>query len=185
MNAALQAWFTQVNADRTANGATAFPALDDVLTIAAFDHAADMETLNYFDHPDQKGLTPDVRQTALGVVWTADAENIAGNQTWQGAETDFMSEKSSLPTQSPSDCPAAIQNTTLFEKVGHYCNIVDPGLTSIGLGLAGTSSAGSNKCSGICYDQEFDAGTPSDPTTAAAAATLPNLYFTQSLEGTQ
>ena len=139
---AMTAWLAQVNADRLSNGASAVQ-LDDMLTIAAFDHAADMTTLDYFAHFDADGFAPTTRSLLLGSMLMG-AENIAeGYSTWATAEQAFMAEKSSLPNQVASDCP------TYDSLAGHYCNIVWPSHNWVGLAIALKSG------SYVTYDQEF------------------------------
>lgn len=106
-----QAWLTQVNADRSANGAS--PVIFDSLSIlAARWKVADMIAKNYCDHkPDDSGLYYD---SIGGIV--VPAENLdCGDQTSQAAENTFMSEKAT--------------------NGGHYLNIVNANNVWIGLGI--------------------------------------------------
>lgn len=147
VSGAIQAWVNQVNLDRQANGVwNGLLALDNGLTIAAFYHAADMAKYGYFAHFDPyQGLGPSDRVQRLGENIGA-GENIAEAGTWQAAEQAFMREKQWLANQDKSDCPATLSadgyqaaqaaNKTPEELVGHFCNIVNPNYTWIGLGIS-------------------------------------------------
>jgi len=147
VSGAIQAWLNQVNLDRQANGVwDGLLALDNGLTIAAFYHAADMAKYNYFAHYDPfQNLSPTDRVQRLGENIAA-GENIALAGTWQDAETAFMNEKQWLANKDKSDCPATLsaagqneataEGKTPEELVGHFCNIVNPDYTWIGLGIS-------------------------------------------------
>jgi uncharacterized protein YkwD len=144
ISAPVQAWLQGVNADRAANGAGPV-ALDDMLTIAAFDHAADMAERGYFAHFDPHGFAPTTRALLLGGM-LAGWENIAaGYASWQSAEEAFVAERSSLPSRRASDC------ASFWDSAGHYCNIVDSTHNWVGLGIV--DRLGSRF--GAYYDQEF------------------------------
>jgi hypothetical protein len=142
VSSALSGWLAQINTDRAANGAGPV-ALDDGLTIAAFDHAADMGVQGYFAHFDPIGYAPTTRSLLLGAMLEG-AENLAdGYSNWTAAEAAFMAEKSQLPNQSPADCAQ-------FDSLaGHYCNIVSGPHNWVGIAIAQVSGGTVN------YDQEF------------------------------
>jgi hypothetical protein len=147
VSGAIQAWVNQVNLDRQLNGVwNGLLALDNGLTIAAFYHAADMAKYGYFNHFDPfQNLGPTDRVQRLGENILV-GENIARAGTWQAAEQAFMNEKRWLANQDKSDCPetlsaagqneATAENKTPQELVGHFCNIVNPNYTWIGLGIS-------------------------------------------------
>jgi uncharacterized protein YkwD len=141
---AMTAWLAQVNADRAANGGSPVQ-LDDMLTIAAYDHAVDMGTQGYVAHWDPHGFAPTTRSVLLGSMLLA-AENIAsGFSSWVAAEQVFMAEKSNLPHQNVSDCP------TDDAAAGHYCNITWPAHNWVGLAIVNLSGSPFR----LYYDQEF------------------------------
>ncbi len=141
---AMKDWLAQVNSDRAANGAGAV-TLDDMLSIAAFNHAADMAVQNYFAHFDPMGFSPNTRSLLLGSM-VMGAENLSGGDSnWAGAESGFMAEKSQLPNQSASDCA---QDDS---EAGHYCNIVWPSHNWVGLAVVHFE----NSTYQNYYDQEF------------------------------
>jgi len=141
----LRAWLAQINADRAANGGSPV-ALDDMLTIAAYDHAVDMGTRGYFAHFDPHGFAPTTRSLLLGSMMMG-AENIAaGYGTWHDAEASFMSERSRLPDRDAADCA-----DERAAAAGHYCNIVWSSHNWVG--LADVNVPGSPY--GTYYDQEF------------------------------
>jgi hypothetical protein len=109
-----QAWLTQVNADRSANGASPV-ILDSLSILAARWKVADMIAKNYCDHtPDP---TIDYYDSIGGIIGTN--ENLdCGDVTWQNAESTFMAEKAT--------------------NGGHYLNIVNPNNVWIGLGIQGS-----------------------------------------------
>jgi hypothetical protein len=144
VTSAMSAWLAQVNADRASNGGNPVQ-LDDMLSIAAYDHAADMGTQGYVAHWDPHGFAPTTRSVLLGSMLLA-AENIAsGYSNWTAAEQAFMSEKANLPHQNVSDCP------TDDAAAGHYCNITWPSHNWVGLAIVDVPGSPSN----LYYDQEF------------------------------
>jgi Cysteine-rich secretory protein family len=137
IDAAMQAWIVQIDKDRKSNGAG--PVVpDNGLTIAAFDHAADMIVRNYFAHFDPNGFSPTTRSLLLGSMMPGWENLAAGYATAEDAEAAFMSEKADLPHHSPSDCAAD------WSDAGHYCNIVLPQHNRTGVAIVGTD-----------YDEEF------------------------------
>jgi len=141
---AMSAWIAQINADRAGSGAGAVQ-LDDMLSIAAFDHAVDMAMRGYFAHFDPHGFAPTTRSLLLGSMLVG-SENIAGGfSTWAVAEQAFMNERSALPNQSPADCVLS------GAEAGHYCNLVAGSHNWVGLAIANVSSSLYN----FYYDQEF------------------------------
>jgi uncharacterized protein YkwD len=69
----------RANEIRQQNGLPAL-ALDAGITMAAQNHASDMETKNYFEHEGLDGRSPFDRMHDSGVSFTAAAENIAHGQ---------------------------------------------------------------------------------------------------------
>jgi len=169
VTATMASWLALVNSDRSANGAAPV-ALDNGLTIAAWDHAVDMGTLGYFAHFDTNGFAPTTRSLMLGSM-VMGSENIAsGYATFQDADAAFMAEQASLPNQSPSDCAAD------DSLAGHYCNIVASTHNWVGLAAANVGA------SGLYYDQEFgdlyayyDTTVSSPEPSAGAAVSLTML----------
>jgi uncharacterized protein YkwD len=140
------AWLAQINADRAANGAGSVQ-LDDMLSIAAYDHAADMASQGYYAHFDPIGFAPTTRSLLLKSMMMGSENIAAGFATWTQAEQAFMAEKSSLPDQAASDCEIP-QND---ELAGHYCNIVWPTHNWVGLAIVQLGSSPY----GLYYDEEF------------------------------
>lgn len=116
------------NAQRTGAGC---PALTWNATLAsvARAHSQDMATNNYFDHNTPSGTTPEQRITAAGYTYTQMAENIAAGQA------------------TPADVMAS-----WMASAGHKANILNCGLTQLGVGYATGGS------SGWYWTQDF--GTP-------------------------
>jgi len=170
VTSSVAAWVALVNSDRQSNGAPAVQ-LDTGLMIAAWDHAVDMGVQGYFAHFDPHGFSPTTRSLLLGSMM-AGWENIAaGAPSYEAAEAAFMSEKTNLPNQSPSDCAKN------YGLAGHYCDIVATSHTSLGLAIA--SVPGSPWTT--YYDQElgdlygyFDTTVirPEPLVTASASLTL-------------
>ena len=105
-----------VNAERTAAGCSAV-SWDEALANVARVHSADMAARDFFDHTNPDGLGPFDRAAAAGV--TANAENIAaGQQTAADVMASWMS--------SP----------------GHRANILNCGLTRLGVGVGYGGSYG-------------------------------------------
>ncbi|HEY6459124.1 MAG TPA: CAP domain-containing protein [Polyangiaceae bacterium] len=140
----LAGWLALVNSDRQANGSPPVQ-LDDGLTIAAWDHAVDMGTQNYFAHFDPHGFAPTTRSLLLGSMLIGAESCAAGATTYQEAESEFMAEKSSLPNQSPSDCA---QDDSL---AGHYCNLVWASHNWVGLAIVDVPGSTYE----TYFDQEF------------------------------
>ncbi len=133
-----QMFLTQVNLDRSANGAGPV-AFDEQALEAARNHANNEYAVGYYAHYDPSGLGWSGRYGKLGGVgW--DEENIAHADTWQDAEAQFMAEKGS---GGP-----------------HYHNLVDPGHQWVGLAVTAQDK------NGLAYeDQEFvTMNTVYDPT---------------------
>ncbi|MCF6509011.1 CAP domain-containing protein [Blastococcus sp. MG754426] len=104
-----------VNAERARSGCDPVAA-DDGLAAVARAHSAAMRDRGFFDHVDPDGLDPFDRADRAGV--TARAENIARGQA----------------------DPAAVM-TSWMGSPGHRANILDCGLTRLGVGVA-TGSGG-------------------------------------------
>lgn len=143
----MAAWLTQINADRAANGASAVQ-LDDMLTIAAYNHAVDEATQGYFAHFDPQGFSPNTRSLLLGSMMQGLEDIAAGFPTWAGAETAMMGERTALPHQDAADC-----QTTSEDLAGHYCNIVWPTHNWVGLAILSAPNGATQY--GTYYDQEF------------------------------
>lgn len=101
-----------VNAERTARGLNAL-AQDGALERAAQGHSEDMVTRGFFDHVGPDGRDAGGRIDAAGYAWGAYAENIAAGQS------------------TPRRVMAAWMNSA-----GHCRNILDPGVTELGVGVA-------------------------------------------------
>lgn len=147
VSASMTAWLAQINADRAANGAGAVQ-LDDMLTIAAYEHAVDMATQGYFAHFDPQGFSPNTRSLLLGSMMQGLEDIAAGFTTWSGAEAAMMAERTALPHQDAADC-----QTSSESLAGHYCNIVWPTHNWVGLALL-SAPPGATQL-GTYYDQEF------------------------------
>ena len=107
---------TMVNNERSAAGCPAI-AWDVTLAPVARLHSADMAARDYMDHTNPDGLTPFDRAAAAGT--TASAENIAaGQQTAAAVMASWMA--------SP----------------GHRANILNCGLTRLGVGVGYGGSYG-------------------------------------------
>jgi len=117
------------NAQRAANGCPAL-TVDSRLTRAAQAHSEDMRERGYFEHDNPDGQSSFDRMKAAGYSFRMAAENIAAGQ----------------PT------PAAVVDAWM-NSAGHRKNILNCGLTQIGVGVA---SGGSYR---IYWTQDF--GTPS------------------------
>jgi uncharacterized protein YkwD len=104
------------NAERAANGCGPL-AWDDALAQVARLHSADMAARDYFDHTNPEGLSPFDRAAAAGT--SANAENIAAGQ---GSAADVMASWMSSP--------------------GHRANILNCGLTRLGVGVGHGGSYG-------------------------------------------
>ncbi len=91
------------------------PALrvDPVLTAAARAHSADMALAAYFSHDSPDGRNPFDRITAAGFAFSTAAENIAAGQRDPGAVMQAW-----------------------MNSPGHRANILNCGLTRIGVGVA-------------------------------------------------
>lgn len=108
--------FCIVNAERTARGLGALTQ-NDKLELAAQRHTDDMVARNFFDHfapdPAPNGTDPGDRITAAGYEWWSYGENIAaGYRTPRDVMTGWM------------------------KSTGHCHNILDPGFTQLGVGVA-------------------------------------------------
>lgn len=164
----MTAWLTQINADRAANGASAVQ-LDDMLTIAAYDHAVDEATQGYFAHFDPHGFSPNTRSLLLGSMMQGLEDIAAGYATWSGAESAMMAERTALPHQDAADC-----QTSSEDLAGHYCNIVWPTHNWVGLAILSAPNGATQY--GTYYDQEFGElygiFDTTVPPTQASAGTL-------------
>jgi len=145
VNPLLAQWLAQVNVDRAAAGEPPV-ALDDMLTIAAFDHASDMGVRGYFAHFDTHGFAPTTRALLLGSMLMG-SENIgAGYASWNDVESAFVAERQLLPNQTEADCATAASAAT-----DHYCNIAAPAHNWVGLAIVAVPGSPY----GTYYDQEF------------------------------
>jgi uncharacterized protein YkwD len=99
-----------VNAERAAVGCGALAA-DSGLAAVARAHSADMRDRGYFDHVNPEGLSPFDRAQRAGI--SARAENIAYGQ----------------------QDPAAVMDSWM-NSAGHRANILNCGLTRLGVGVA-------------------------------------------------
>jgi uncharacterized protein YkwD len=119
---------TLTNNERAKAGCPALTA-NATLTSVAQAHSQDMATNNYFSHDSQDGRSPFDRMTAAGYTFRLAAENIAAGQS----------------------TPAAVVQAWM-NSAGHRANILNCGLTQIGVGYAKGGSYGSY------WTQDF--GTP-------------------------
>ena len=99
-----------VNQERAAAGCPPLAA-DSRLAAVAAAHSADMRDQGYFDHVNLAGLSPFDRAEAVGL--SARAENIARGQG-----------------------DAAAVMASWMDSAGHRSNILDCGLTRLGVGVA-------------------------------------------------
>lgn len=102
---------TLTDAQRQQHGCGPLTA-DTRLRDAAQKHAADMAVQDYLSHTGPQGSTPDQRIAAEGYAFRTWAENIAAGQT----------------------TPPAVMNTWMNSQDGHRENILNCGLTQIGIG---------------------------------------------------
>jgi uncharacterized protein YkwD len=116
------------NAQRASAGCPAL-SVNGTLTSVAQAHSQDMATRGFFDHNSPDGRSPFDRMTAAGYQFRSAAENIAAGQ------------------RSPQDVVTAWMNSS-----GHRANILNCGLTEIGVGYATGGSFGTY------WTQDF--GTP-------------------------
>ncbi len=116
------------NSERQANGCPALK-VNAALTTSASRHSADMAENDYFDHDSLDGRSPFDRMKAAGYSYSRAAENIAAGQ----------------PT-------AAAVVAGWMNSKGHRANILNCGLTEIGVGVAKGGHYG------IYWTQNF--GTP-------------------------
>ncbi len=100
------------NVERTANNCPALKS-SATLTRSAQAHSDDMAARNYFSHTSLDGRSPFDRMKAAGYSYRMAAENIAAGQ----------------PT------PQAVV-TAWMNSAGHRANILNCGLTEIGVGIA-------------------------------------------------
>jgi len=144
---AVAAFVAGINADRATDGRTAVQ-LDNQLTIAAYDHAADMAAQGYYAHFDPNGFAPTTRSLLLGSEMVGDENIDVGAPTWADAEYAFVqNEKNQLPNKSAADCVAYGDP----HYAGHYCNLIYPGHNWVGLGVVSNPSS----LYTTYYDQEF------------------------------
>jgi uncharacterized protein YkwD len=156
-------WLAQINVDRAAGGEPAV-ALDDMLTIAAFDHATDMGVRGYFAHFDTHGFAPTTRALLLGSMLMGSENIAAGYASWSDAESAFVAERLLLPNQTQADCATAASSAT-----DHYCNLAAPSHNWVGLAIAAVPGSPY----GTYYDQEFgDLYGVYDTTAITPLATL-------------
>jgi uncharacterized protein YkwD len=116
------------NVQRAANGCDAL-TWNTKLATAAAKHSADMAANDYFSHDSLDGRDPFQRMKDEGYSFSAAAENIAAGQ----------------PT--PADVVDGWMNSS-----GHRANILNCGLTELGVGVARGGSYG------VYWTQDF--GTP-------------------------
>jgi uncharacterized protein YkwD len=125
-----QAVLDLVNTERAKVGCPALVA-NATLAQVARAHSQDMAAHGYFDHNGLDGSTPFTRMTAAGYRYSAAAENIAaGYATPEAVMTGWMN------------------------SAGHRANILNCGLTEIGIGYAYLASSPY----GSYWTQDF--GTP-------------------------
>jgi uncharacterized protein YkwD len=116
------------NEQRLANGCKAL-TVNPILTSVAQAHSADMAKRNFFDHNNPDGKSPFDRMTAAGYKYRMAAENIAAGYPTAAAVVDGW-----------------------MNSQGHRENILNCGLTQIGVGYVTGGSYGSY------WTQDF--GTP-------------------------
>ncbi|GAB3274138.1 CAP domain-containing protein [Kineosporia babensis] len=119
------------NAERKKAGCNVALTANAALTKSAQGHAEDMLKNNYFSHDSQDGTSPFERMTAAGYTWAGAAENIAAGQS----------------------SPEAVMKGWM-NSAGHKANILNCGLTELGVGYA----AGSGAAYGQYWVQNF--GSP-------------------------
>ncbi|GGU56497.1 CAP domain-containing protein [Streptomyces daghestanicus] len=106
------------NRERAAAGLPPLAA-DPRLTAAAQAHSADMVARDFYSHTSPGGAGPQDRAVAAGAAYGTTGENIACGQ------------------RSPADVVEGWMNSP-----GHRANILAPGFTHLGAGLAGGGRAG-------------------------------------------
>lgn len=116
------------NAQRRSAGCQPL-SVDDTLTAVAQAHSADMARRGFFDHVNPDGRSPFDRMTAAGYRYRMAAENIAAGY------------------RSPQQVVDGWMNSP-----GHRRNILNCGLTEIGIGYATGGGYG------VYWTQDF--GTP-------------------------
>ncbi|WP_223151842.1 CAP domain-containing protein [Chitinophaga qingshengii] len=87
---------------------------NDLLEKAAYDHSADMNKNNYFDHNSPSGTDPGARLDAVGYKWNTYGENIAKG---------YMDEQSVI--------------TGWINSPGHCKNIMNGNFKEMGIGKSG------------------------------------------------
>ena len=100
------------NAERNVRGLPSVRS-DMRLMIAAQRHTSDMVRRHYFDHTSPSGTDPGTRITAAGYLWTSYGENIAAGY----------------------DTPRSVMEGWMASE-GHCHNILAPGVTELGVGVA-------------------------------------------------
>jgi uncharacterized protein YkwD len=115
------------NAERLGKGCKAL-TVDATLTAVAQDHSEDMAKRNFFDHNNPDGKSPFDRMSAAGYKYGMAAENIAAGY------------------RSPADVVKGWMNSS-----GHRANILNCGVTEIGVGYAAGGTHG------MYWTQDFGA----------------------------
>lgn len=135
---AMVGWINQARAERGIGPLTEDSRLDAVSEA----HSMDMATHNFFSHVSPTLGAPDQRAQRAGIGYVAWAENIAQNQSARAAMDALL--------QSP----------------GHYQNITNAGIRTVGIGIVHTAR-------GVYVTQSFatlDPNAPSAPVRLPASA---------------
>ncbi len=110
-------------------------APNDLLAAAARAHSEDMATNDYVSHTGLDGSQPSDRIFRQGYLWSRGGENIAAGKIFFNASR---------------------ANQGLLDSPGHCANLMNPGYTEIGVGVASEYDS----YWGIYWTQNF--GTPRD-----------------------
>ena len=111
IKAAEQRAFELLNADRRANGLPKLK-LNGVLVVLAENYGKDMIKRNYFSHYNPEGQSPFDRMRGYGISYRYAGENLAVNNSVEGAQRALMN--------SP----------------GHRANILNSHYTEVGIGVS-------------------------------------------------
>ena len=166
----MTAWLAQIDADRAANGAGAVQ-LDDMLSIAAYDHAGRSSDSGLLRALRPAGVQPEHALAAAGLDDARSGRHRRGLRRLgrRGKRDDGGAYRAAAPGRRrlPNE-PESL--------AGHYCNIVWPLHNWVGLALL--SAPGGATQYGTYYDQEFgELYGVYDTTVPPAAASAGSLSF--------
>lgn len=99
-----------LNKDRVQNGLEPLAYNQELTSLAEY-YALDMMGRNFFAHNDPEGLTPFDRMQKRGITYRYAGENLALNDTIEGAQAAFMNSST------------------------HRANVLNPNFTSVGIGV--------------------------------------------------